>query len=300
MKNFNIVRKDPYSTTYNFYGDPHKLVEYRLLILNKCSMTCKGCFYKKTNNNFNDFSSALNLAKDMIKNDYKMETCYLLPTDIFDNKENYLYFQNKNFKDLLSLFSFVGIASTLENGYDINFLNFVYDLKKNIKIELQVNLLLKKIFEEHYHNVLKKNIAELKQLYKDNIVINLAINTGFKLTIKEKEKLKNMLSELSEDGIIEINFTFLYNDDISDNKKKEMLREGVLTVNDFGKFYEKNASFIKKYNNRTFLRKPSFTFVGNPNRIFVNPIIPFDEYVFIKKERYLLNEPTTPFEPFPS
>ena len=298
--NKDLVRKNPYSTAYDLYGDPHKLVEFRLMVLNHCSMNCRGCFYKRDNNNFNDFNSALGLAESMIKNDYKMETCYLLPTDIFDNKDNYNLFKNKEFSKIISLFSYVGIASTLEDDYDEKFFDIIFDnnkiYKTNTKVELQVNLSIKRIFEKKYEDILERNIRELKNRYKKDIVINLAINTGFNLSVGEKKKLKELLSKLSEDGIIELNFTFLYNDLIPFEKKKSMLRRSIHTVNEFGDYYSKDKSFNKRYNDRTFLRKPSFAFIGDPNRIYVNPIVPFDEYVFAKDEKFLVKNPT--FEGF--
>jgi hypothetical protein len=96
---------------------------------------------------------------------------------------------------------------------------------------------------------------------------------------------------MSEDGIVEVNFTFLYNPTITEDKQKEMLRTALGTVNYFGSRYETHESFETKFNHRTFLRKPSFVFINGDDdtpKIYVNPIVPFDEYVFIKKDRYLL------------
>lgn len=287
MLNF-ITAKDPYSTAYDRYGDPHKLVEFRMLVLNHCSMDCKGCFYKRTDNNFNDFKSSLALAKDMTANGYRLETCYLLPTDIFDNPDNYQLFENQDFADTLRGFAYVGVAATLETDYDSRLFDLVYALREDIRIELQVNLSIKRLFDINYQMIVRNNIFRIKQQYGDRVVINLAINTGFELTEREKDRLKKMLKELSEDAILELNFTFLYNNDISDEKKNKMLKQSISTVREFGEYYEKDESFTTKYNQRTFLRKPSFVFVGDPNRIYVNPIVPFDEYVYIKKERYLL------------
>lgn len=287
-----LTREKPYSTAYDQYGDPHKLVEFRMMVLNSCSMDCKGCFYKRTDNNFNDFVSSRNLAEDMLANGYRLETCYLLPTDIFDNKDNYLLFKDANFSTMVSKFAYLGIASTLEDGFDTNFFDIVYKLSDNIKVELQVNLLITKLFDINYQMKLKHNVNKIKELYGDRIVINLAINTGFELSLKEKDKIKSMLKQLSEDGIVELNFTFLYNNDISDEKKQKMLKNSIRIIQDFGDFYQKDESFVTKYNQRTFLRKPSFVFVGTPNKIYVNPIVPFDEYVYIKKNRYIVETPT--------
>lgn len=287
----NITRDNPYSDVYNFYGDPEKLVEYRLFVLNECAMDCKGCFYNRINNDFNDFSGALQLAEDMFANGYRLETCYLLPTDIFDNKDNYLLFDNPDFRTLVGMFSFLGIATTLENDYDKRFFDIIYTLYPNITVEMQVNLSIKRLFDINYQMQLEQNIRRLKYLYDKQIVINLAINTGFDLTDKERTKLKSMIYELSEDGIVELNFTFLYNDTISLDNKKRMLRKAIGTVNEFGKHYQEHPSFVKQYNERTFQKKPSFAFVGSPNRIYVNPIVPFDEYVFVEDETYLLDKP---------
>jgi len=285
-------RTNPYSTAYDQYGDPYNLVEFRLLVLNHCAMDCKGCFYKRSDNNFNDFSASKNLAEDMQKNGYQLETCYLLPTDIFDNKDNYLLFNNADFINTIKNFKYLGIASTLEEYYDADFFNLVFKTNNDIKIELQVNLSIKRLFDINYQMMLRNNMKSIKSLYGDRVVINLAINTGFDLTDKELTKLKAMLDELSEDGILELNFTFLYNDDITEDKKKQMLKRSLELVNEFGDHYSQDESYTNKYNLRTFLRKPSFVFIGSPNRIYVNPIVPFDEYVFIKKDRYLVKDPS--------
>jgi hypothetical protein len=272
------------------YGDPYKLVEFRMMILNHCSMDCRGCFYKKTDNNFDDFSSALKLARDLISNDYKLETCYLLPTDIFDNPDNYNLLLNEDFRETLRLFSYVGIASTIETEFDHAFFEIIDGISKDLKIELQINLLIAKLFDINYQIILKSRIKAIKEKYGDRIVINLAINTGFKISDKEKEKLKNMLSFLSDDEIIELNFTFLYNKEITKEKKKSMLEESIKVVNEFGDYYTKNEDFTKRYNNRTLIRKPAFSFVGNPNRIYLNPIVPFDEYVYIDDDKFLVKD----------
>ena len=260
-----------------------------MMLLNLCSMDCKGCFYKKTENSYDDFHFALNLANSMLDNGYKMETCYLLPTDIFDNKENYKLFDNTQFSSLVSKFSYVGIASTLETGFDDEFYKIIKKISKNLKIELQINLLIGKLFDINYQMILKNQIKNIKTKYGENVVINLAINTGFKITDREKQKLKSLLSNLSDDEIVEMNFTFLFNPDIKKDKKRNMMVESVKTINEFGDFYEKNDNFTNKYNDRTLLRKPAFTFLGNPNRVYLTPIIPFDEYVFIEEDNYILN-----------
>lgn len=278
--------------SYERYGNPHKLVEFRMMVLNHCSMDCKGCFYRKELNDYSDFDFSLDLCRSLIENDYKMETCYLLPTDIFDNKDNYKLFDNPTFQSMIKNFSYVGIASTLETGFDDDFYQLVKKVSNTLKIELQINLLFNKLFDVNYLLFLKTHIKYIKSKYGEDVVINLAINTGFKISDVEKDKLKSLLSQLSDDEIVELNFTFLFNPDISDEKKQNMMVESVRIVNEFGEYYEENEHFTTKYNNRTLLRKPAFTFLGYPNRVYLTPIIPFDEYVLIEDDKYLMNEPS--------
>lgn len=280
--------------SYERYGDPYKLAEFRMLVLNDCSMDCRGCFYERNKNNYNDFEFALNLAKDLQKNDYELETCYLLPTDIFDNKDNYTLFENNSFAETVSMFEYLGIASTLETGFDYEFFRIVKDKNPKAKIELQVNLLIARLFDINYQIIVKSRIAKIKEAYGEDIVINLAINTGFALTDREKIKLKEMLDFLSDDRIIELNFTFLYNPKISLDKKSSMLKESIRTIHDISEHYFKSSidQNSKQYNDRTLLRKPAFTFVGEPNRVYLTPIIPFDEYVFIDNPKYNILTPS--------
>lgn len=287
-----ITRDQPYSTAYDLYGDPNKLVEFRVFSLNSCSMDCRGCFYKRDDNSYDDFSSMLHLAQDMQNNGYKLETCYILPTDIFDNPDNYQLFDDYNFSETLKLFSYVGVAATLEEGYRTDLFNYIYNISPDLKVELQVNLVIQRLPDINYMWSLKHHINNLKDRYGDRIVINLAINTGFSLSQKEEKTLKRLIMNLSEDGIVELNFTFLYNDDINFKKKTKMLKESLNLVNIFGEYYKTDSSYVKQFNNRTFLDKPSFSFLGSPNRIYTNPIIPFDEYVFIHNDKYLLDEPS--------
>ncbi len=276
--------------SYERYGDPYKLVEFRILSLNDCSMDCKGCFYERNKNNFNDFSSALNLAKELKNNDYELETCYLLPTDMFDNKDNYNLFNNSDFAEMISMFEYTGVASTLENNFDEEFYKILKNNNKDSKIELQVNLLIAKLFDINYQIILKTRIQKIKEKYGDDVIINLAINTGLNLTEKEKDKLKQLLEFLSDDKIIELNFTFLYNSNINEEKKRSMMIESVKTIHDMMKHYKKDDE--KFYNDRTLLRKPAFTFVGEPNRIYLTPIVPFDEYVFLDDQKFIVKQPS--------
>lgn len=287
----NLTRVNPYSTTYDVYGDPDKLTEFRLFSLNHCDMQCKGCFYNKLENNFTDFNKSLALANSLEEQGYVLESCFLLPTDIFDNKDNFKLFENEAFRETLSKFRFVGVASTLEEGFDEEFFEKVFSLSSDICVELQLNLSIKRIFEITYETTIRRSIHELKALYGKRVVINLAINTGFPLTAKEIERLKGLIKTLSEDGILELNFTFLFNGDISPTKKRRMMAQGLSTVKVFGDFYEEDDSFSKKFTERTFLSKPAFSFIGDKNDIYAMPILPFDEHVFVESDLFKLPSP---------
>lgn len=287
-----ITRSRPHETVYERYGDPHKLIEFRMFVLNECGMTCKGCFYDRNGNDYADFEGALKLAEEMERVGYQLETCYLLPTDIFENVDNYKLFDNVVFVEMVSKFSFVGLAATLEDGYDATFLEKILSLRDDVGIELQVNLLIKKLNDLMYLERLQYRIHDLKYRYGERIAINLAINTGFDLTYSEIQSIGKLITELSEDGIVEINFTFLYNPKIKSEKKRAMLIKSIATVSEFGKIYNQDDSFNQRLNDRTLLRKPAFSFLGGPDRIYVTPILPFDEYVFLEDDRYRLSEPS--------
>lgn len=287
-----ITRDQPYSTAYDLYGDPDKLVEFRVFSLNSCARKCKGCFYDKVNNTYNDFVSMRQLAEDMRANGYRLETCYLLPTDIFDNDDNYQLFDNEDFYETLKLFAYVGVAATLEDGINPRLFESVYQMNDTVGVELQVNLVLQRLRDLNYKLALQHHVKQLKEKFGDRIVINLAINTGFESTTEELNTIKRWIGELSEDGIVELNFTFLYNDSISADKKRTMLKRSIAAVQTFGSYYQTDSSYNTQFNKRTFMDKPSFAFVGSPNRIYVNPIVPFDEYVFIQKDKYLVMEPS--------
>lgn len=55
----------------------------------------------------------------------------------------------------------------------------------------------------------------------------------------------------------------------------------------FSKEFEKNE---RAFNSRTLIRKPSFVF--KDDKVYLSPIIPFDEYVFIDADKFQLSEPT--------
>lgn len=287
-----ITRDRPYSTAYDLYGNPDKLVEFRVFSLNSCARKCKGCFYDKINNTYDDFHSMRLLAEDMYANGYQLETCYLLPTDIFDNDDNYRLFENEDFYETLKMFAYVGVAATLEDGIKPQLFDLVYQLNGNVGIELQVNLVLQRLRDVNYKMLLQHHIHHIKQLFGERIVINLAVNTGFAVTPHEITTIKKWIKEMSEDGIVELNFTFLYNDGIGATKKRTMLKRSIAAVQTFGSHYQTDPSYNTRFNNRTFMDKPSFAFVGSPNRVYVNPIVPFDEYVFIQNDKYLVTEPS--------
>lgn len=288
----SIVRDNPYQTTYDLYGDPERLAEFRLFSLNRCEMTCKGCFYNRLKNDYGDYAKMYALAVDLHRHGYQLETLYLLPTEFFENDENYALFANPDVRNTLALFEYVGIAATLEAGYDPRFFEAVWAVSDRLKVELQVNLSLKRIFQPDYRALIRQEVLALKQAYGQRIVINLALNTGFKIAPAELQAVEELLSQLSEDGIVELNFTFLFNDKISPQRKRQMLRQAFDQVEHFKQYYSRQPSFVHQYNDRTFRRKPSFAFIGAPDRIYANPILPFDEYVFIESADYLLEEPT--------
>jgi hypothetical protein len=194
--------------------------------------------------------------------------------------------------DLLYLFNYVGVASTLETGFKESFFEKVFSIREGLAVELQLNLSVKRLFEITYEETIKANIRKLKTLYGDKVVINLALNTGFDLKPEEIDRLKTLIMSLSEDGILELNFTFLFNEDISATKKVEMIKNSLSTVRVFSNFYKEDGSFVKEFNDRTFNSKPAFVFMGEEGSVYTLPILPFDEHVFVKDSGLLLKEPS--------
>ncbi len=278
----------PLPNLYEKYSDPYKLVEFRMFLLNLCNMGCKGCFYKKDGNTFGTYEPSLQLSEDLIRHDYSLETCYLLPTDIFDNEANKLLFDSSDFIELISRFRYVGIASTLLNDWDPYILETVQKKTNGkTKVELQVNIIVNQIFESGYTDLLATRIKSVVEQYPD-IVLNLAINVGFYFSPGEIRKIHELVNQLSTDKIVEVNCTFLYNDAIKPAKKRKMMIQSYQLLREFSDLYVLDGD--PKYNTRTLLRKPAFTF--KDGKIHVSSIMPFDEFVFLNNDKYTLKEAT--------
>lgn len=275
----------PLPNLYSKYTDPYKLVEFRMFLLNLCNMGCKGCFYKKDGNTFGSYQPAIDLCEDLQRVGYSLETCYLLPTDIFDNEINKTLFESEKFNELISHFRYVGVGSTLTAGWNKTIFDHIIQVGPSV--ELQVNLMVNHIFDEDYYHTIKEAISGVLVCYP-NTVINLALNVGYTLTEQEIEQVYDLVERLSVDKIIEVNFTFLYNPAISPEKKAKMMLNSFGTLKRFSHAYEKSGD--PKYNTRTMLRKPSFTF--KDGKIYLSPIMPFDEYVFIDDDKYLVRTPS--------
>lgn len=277
----------PALNLYQKFGDPYRLVEFRLFSFNKCSAGCKNCFYQKNENDYYDFEKAYLLAVDMQKSGYVLETCYIHPTDVFENEFNYTIFEDENLIKVLNLFKYVGFASILKNGFDRNFFDLLFLKFPNLKIELHVNLIEEKISESQYIFKLQNYFKQMSELYGENILINLALNTGTDFNESQIKDLKNIVELLSHDCILEMNFTFLFNPKLSLEKKTEMMQKSYPIINVFSDEFEYNE---QAYNERTLLRKPAFVF--KDSKIYLTPILPFDEYVFVDEESYVLHQPT--------
>lgn len=281
----------PALNLYSKFGNPYRLAEFRIFSFNNCGAGCKNCFYQKTNNNYLNFQSVLTLAKELRAKDYSLETCYLLPTDVFENDFNYRIFDDADLREVLNMFNYVGLASTLRNGFDQAFFHRLLTSFPHLKIELHVNLLEDQIGSPEYAAFMKQQFLQLKEHFGDRILANLALNTGTALDEKKTSALKELVQELSHDNILEINFTFLFNSKMDNEKKATLLRQSYPILQDFTKEFARNE---QAYNSRTLLRKPSFVF--KDNQVFLSPIIPFDEYVFIDGDDFKLKAPT--FESF--
>jgi len=278
----------PIPNLFGKYTDPYNSVEFRMFLLNLCNMGCKGCFYDKDGNTFGSYDPALQLSEELVKHNYRLETCYLLPTDIFDNQANKMLFDSSDFIELISRFRCVGVASTLINEWDPYIFNTVHE-KTNGKtnLELQVNIVINHIFDSTYIDLLETRIGEvLKQ--DPNVVLNLAINVGFDFSPAEIRQIHALVNRLSTDKLVEVNFTFLYNDTIGPAKKRKMMINSYSTLREFSDLYVLDGD--PKYNSRTLLRKPAFTF--KDGKIYVAPVMPFDEFVFLKNDKYALQEAT--------
>lgn len=274
-----------YTNIHDKYGSPEKVAEFRLFLLNDCYKTCEGCFYKRSGNKVETISHAYNLALELKSLNYELETCYLLPTDFFENRENIDEILNSDITTLLNEFEFLGIASTMEGEIDFHPFSEYMKRMKIKEVELQINIVLERLFEEKYKEELNCNITALKQKLRQKLVVNLALNLGMELTDAQLDRVYQLIKIFSDDGIIEINFTFLYNDRLSKVNKQKKLLTSLRSLKQFSRLYNE---LEPKYNERTLLKKPAFFFMGSD--VYISPIIPFDEYSFIKDSKYKLNE----------
>jgi hypothetical protein len=274
-----------YTEMHNKYGNPYYVAEFRLFMLNDCFKTCENCFYHRAGNQLDNYDEIKKFALELKQNNYQLETCYLLPTDFFENKDNYALVERDDVKEILSLFLYTGIASTLEGDLDFSVLPKLVTETGIQQIELQVNLINEKLFNEEYFLEVKDNISKLRNLLGDKVVFNLALNLGREITDKEFERVHHFVLELSDDGILEINFTFLYNNNIQKKIKDQKLLESLKSMKKLSGMYNKEES---KYNDRTLLRKPAFIF--RDDKTYIAPIIPFDEYAFVENSTFELGE----------
>ena len=270
---------------YQKYGNPYYVAEFRLFNLNDCFKSCENCFYHRAGNHLDNYNQIHSLAIELKNNNYQLETCYLLPTDFFENKENYELVRKNEVSSILQLFKYVGIASTLEGENDFSILPWLVEENELDQIELQINLINEKLFEESYFLEVKKNVNNIRDLMGDKIVFNLALNLGREISNQEFERIKHFVKELSDDGILEINFTFLYNDNIQKKLKDKKLFESLKSMKKLSKMYNNKES---RFNDRTILRKPAFIFKGDS--VFTAPIIPFDEYVFSSDDVFKIDD----------
>lgn len=172
----------PELNLYGKFGDPKKLVEFRLFSFNSCSAGCKNCFYRKTDNNFSDFQKADKLAAELMDKDYSLETVYLLPTDVFETDFNFRIFKDQNLKNVLNKFRYIGFASTLKDGFDRSFLDSLFQEYAHLKIEMHVNLLEEKIFDEVYVEKLSATIRELRIFTETKFLLTWRSTRGHDLT----------------------------------------------------------------------------------------------------------------------
>lgn len=270
----------PEKNLYGKYGNPYRVAEFRLFSFNNCSAGCKNCFYLKSNNNYDDFSKVHSLGLSLKENGYTLESCYLLPTDVFENEFNYQLFDDAGLVKALALFNFIGLASTLRNGFVPEVFNKLLSFNNDsLKIELHVNLREDLLGESSYLNHLQGQLRLIKNQYGDKILINLALNLGSKLSEEDHEVLKHLIYHYSDDKILEMNFTFLFNPNMSRESKMSHMKASYPTIQYFTKEY---AKVEKALTGRTLLRKPAFVF--KDKKIFLTPIIPFDEFVFLDEK----------------
>lgn len=268
------------------YQDGQLITDFRIFCLNECSKACSGCFYNKVNNSVN-FKDANKLADELIEQGYDLETCYLLPTDFFDGPDNKKLFDDKDFVELINKFDFFGIAATMDEGdFDTSFLDPLKEVAPKVRIDLQLNIIMKMMFEEEYVQRLERAIDKFTARYPENTV-NLAINVGMKFTDEQYQRFEELIVRLSSDKLAEINFTFMARPEISPKMKGQYMMNALPVLNRLSDAYAENGEV--KYSDITLFTRPGFVF--KDNNIYVAPIIPFDEFVIIQKEDYRLKSP---------
>lgn len=277
----------PQKNLYQKYENPYKVAEFRLFSFNNCSSSCKNCFYQKTQNHFFDFEKAHLLSSELLKYNYHLETCYLLPTDVFDNQFNYKLFESQELKNCLHFFDYVGVATTMKNGYDELFFETFWTHCPQQKLEIHLNLIEESLGDENYLCFLEKHIQQLKARFQEKVLINMAFNCGTSLTEQQRQQLHDCVARLSEDKILEVNFTFLFNKKIPHETKQSYFLNSLPFIQFWRNLYKVNDL---EYNQRTSLRKPSFTF--KDGKIYLSPILPFDEYIFLDDKIFQLKTPT--------
>lgn len=262
------------------------ITDFRMFCLNECSQACTGCFYNKVDN-LVDFKDANKLADELIEQGYDLETCYVLPTDFFDGPTNTKLFKDPEFISLINKFDFFGIATTFDQeDFSDELLRPIKEVAPNVRLDVQVNIVLNRMFDDDYVDRVKKNMAYFCSQYEEN-TINLAINLGLEMTDKQYNRLEELVGILSQDGLIEINFTFLARPEIPNKMKGKFMRNSLPVLSKLSDAYSLNGEV--KYSNITLHTRPGFVF--KDKKIYVAPIIPFDEFVFIDKKEYKLKTP---------
>lgn len=280
------MNSTPEPNLYKKYGNPYRVAEFRVFSFNDCGAGCKNCFYLKTKNNYFDYKKVSQLALDLKANEYVLESCYILPTDVFENEFNYQIFDHEDFREALSHFNFIGLATTLRNGFEQKIFDHLLSFNDGkLKIELHVNLREDLFEQESYLVQLERNLIAIKAQYGDRILVNLALNLGSKLSSSDHELLKNLICKYSDDKILEMNFTFLFNPYMTKTQKMNLLKDSYPTMQYFTNEYKKTEV---EFTGRTLLRKPAFVFKND--KIFLTPIIPFDEFVFLDEKFAQLEE----------
>jgi hypothetical protein len=276
-----------YTQVHDKYGSPTHVAEFRLFNLNDCFKSCENCFYKRSGNHLVNYDEIAEFADELSENGYQLETCYLLPTDFFENKENIQLIKKPAVQKVINKFLYLGLACTLEQPVDFSEFASVVEGLKIKEVEVQINLINELINKKEYLEQISQNVSNLRQKLNGRCVFNLALNLGNKVEEDELLKIEQFIHDLSDDGILEINFTFLYNDLLPKKVKSKKLINSLATMRQIGHMYNKVE---ERFNERTLLRKPSFIF--RSNSCHISPIIPFDEYAFIENENFQLKKAT--------